>query len=77
MAGLQKRSAQETANMLAPKVAGKRPTAGNRCRAEVTEVKRIEPNYTISGSARPMITFKNPDDDQHYFDGLRRAGLPE
>jgi adenylate cyclase len=46
-------------------------------RAEVTEVMRIEPNYTISGSARPMITFKNPDDDHHYFDGLRKAGLPK
>jgi adenylate cyclase len=46
-------------------------------RAEVTEVIRIEPNYTISGSARPMVTFKNPDDDRHYFDGLRKAGLPE
>jgi adenylate cyclase len=45
-------------------------------RAEVTEVIRIEPNYTISGSVRPMVTFKNPDDDQHYFDGLRKAGLP-
>ena len=46
-------------------------------RAEVTEVMRIEPNYTISGSAKAMIMFKKPDDDQLYFDGLRKAGLPE
>ena len=46
-------------------------------RAEVDQVVRIEPNYTISGIARPTIAFKHADDDQHYFDGLRKAGLPE
>jgi adenylate cyclase len=46
-------------------------------RAAVAEVMRLWHNYTISGTSRPMITFKNPDDDQHYFDGLRKAGLPE
>jgi len=44
---------------------------------EIAEVVRIEPNYTIGGIARPTITFKNAEDDQHYFDGLRKAGLPE
>jgi adenylate cyclase len=46
-------------------------------RRAVAEVMRIEPNYTISGITRPTIAFKNAEDDQHYFDGLRKAGLPE
>ena len=46
-------------------------------RAAVAEVMRIEPGYTISGITRPTITFKNVEDAQHYFDGLRKAGLPE
>jgi len=46
-------------------------------RAAVAEVMRIEPNYTIGGTSRALVTFKKPDDDQHYFDGLRKAGLPE
>jgi len=46
-------------------------------RAAVTELMRLEPNYTISGIARPTIVFKNLKDDQHYFDGLKKAGLPE
>jgi adenylate cyclase len=46
-------------------------------RKEIAEVVRIEPNYTIGGIARPTITFKNAEDDHHYFDGLRKAGLPE
>jgi TolB-like protein/class 3 adenylate cyclase len=46
-------------------------------RAEVAEVIRIEPNYSIGGIARPTVVFKNTEDDQHYFDGLRKAGLPE
>src|SRR5262245_8688598 len=46
-------------------------------RAAVAEVMRIEPNFSISGTTRVLVTFKNPDDDQHYFDGLRKAGLPE
>jgi hypothetical protein len=45
-------------------------------RAAVDEVMRIEPNYTINGIARPTISFKHANDDQHYFDGLR-IGLPE
>jgi len=46
-------------------------------RRAVAEVMRIEPNYTISGITRPTIAFKNAEDDQHYFDGLRKGGLPE
>ena len=46
-------------------------------RAVVAEVMRIEPNYTIGGTSRPMTSYRNPEDDRHYFDGLRKAGLPE
>jgi len=46
-------------------------------RAAAAEVMRIEPNYTIGGTSMALVTFKNPDDGQHYFDGLRKAGLPE
>ena len=45
--------------------------------AVVAEVMRIWPAYTISGASRPMLTFKNTDNDQHFFDGLRKAGFPE
>lgn len=46
-------------------------------RAAVAELMRIEPDYTIGATSRAMVTFKNPDDDQHFFEGLRKAGLAE
>jgi len=46
-------------------------------RAEAAEVMRLVPNYTIAGIARRTVAFKQADDDEHYFDGLRKAGLPE
>jgi adenylate cyclase len=46
-------------------------------RAAAAELMRLEPNFTIGGIARPTTVFKNADDDQHYFEGLRKAGLPE
>ena len=46
-------------------------------RAAVAEVLRRLPNYTISGTSRRLIAFKDPKDDKHFFDGLRKAGLPE
>jgi len=46
-------------------------------RAEAAEVMRLVPNYTISGIARRTVAFKQAEDDEHYFDGLRKAGLPE
>jgi adenylate cyclase len=48
-----------------------------QARAEVAEVMRLDPNYTIGGVARPTAAFKNAEDDKHYFDGLHKAGLPE
>ena len=48
-----------------------------KARAEAVEVLRLLPNYTISGTARRTIAFKAPKDDKLFFDGLRKAGLPE
>jgi adenylate cyclase len=44
---------------------------------EVTEVLRVDPKYTIGGTQRQISVFKQPEDAEHYFDGLRKAGLPE
>src|SRR5262249_38234449 len=46
-------------------------------RAAAAELMRLEPNFTIGGGAKQTTAFKNAEDDEHYFDGLRRAGLPE
>jgi adenylate cyclase len=46
-------------------------------RAEAAEVLRINPEFTIDGSARITIAFKNPQDGEHCFEALRQAGLPE
>src|SRR5262245_51739523 len=46
-------------------------------RAEAAEVLRMQPNYTISGTTRRFVAFKDPEDDKHYFEGLRKTGLPE
>jgi adenylate cyclase len=45
-------------------------------RTEAAEVLRIQPNYTIGRSSKPMA-FKNADDNEHFREGLRKAGLPE
>ena len=45
--------------------------------AEAAEVLRIDPKYTIDGHARTTNVFRLPEDAAHYFDGLRKAGLPE
>jgi len=46
-------------------------------RSEAAEVLRLEPSYTIAGTTRRIVAFKQPRDDRHFFDGLRKAGLPE
>jgi hypothetical protein len=46
-------------------------------RAEAAEFRRLFPSYTISGIGRQLTAFKYPRDDKHFFDGLRKAGLPE
>lgn len=49
----------------------------DEARAEAAEVLRLQPNFTIAGTARRLAAFKRPEDDRHFFDGLRKAGLPE
>jgi len=49
----------------------------DRARAEAAELLRLLPGYTISGTARRLVTFKRPTDEKHLFDALRKAGLPE
>ena len=48
----------------------------DNARAEAAEVLRIDPAYTIDGTARIMIPFKLPEDAKHFFDSLRKAGVP-
>jgi adenylate cyclase len=49
----------------------------DEARAEAAEVLRIDPKYTIDGTQRRSALFKRPEDVEHLFDGLRKAGLPE
>jgi adenylate cyclase len=46
-------------------------------RAEAAEVLRIQPTYTINGTQTQLSVFKKAQDTAHFFDGLRKAGLPE
>jgi adenylate cyclase len=48
----------------------------DEARAEAAEVLRIDPKWTISKGAR-LLPFKRPEDGEHFFDGLRKAGLPD
>ena len=45
--------------------------------AEAAEVLRLYPKYTIDGPQTRLALFKRPEDAEHLFDGLRKAGLPE
>jgi adenylate cyclase len=45
--------------------------------AEAAEVLRIDPKYTIDGTQRRLALYRRPEDAEHLFDGLRKAGLPE
>jgi len=46
-------------------------------RAEAAEALRIDPDFTIDRTRRQLSPFKRLEDAEHYFDGLRKAGLPE
>ena len=47
-------------------------------RVEVAEVRRIDPKATISTLPMKRLNmFKDASDNEHFFDGLRKAGLPE
>jgi adenylate cyclase len=45
--------------------------------AEAAEILRIDPKFTIDGTQRRLSRFKRPEDAEHLFDGLRKAGVPE
>ena len=45
-------------------------------RAAADEVRCIEPGFTID-RWKATAVYKNQEDAEHLFDGLRRAGLPE
>jgi adenylate cyclase len=49
---------------------------GRFAEAEVSEVLRIWPGFTIA-KWRPIAVYRNPKDAEHLIDGLRMAGLPE
>ena len=44
--------------------------------AEAVEVLRIHPKFTIDGTQRRLSLFKRPEDAEHFFGDLRKAGLP-
>jgi adenylate cyclase len=44
---------------------------------EAAEVLRLDPTYTICGTAKRIMVFKHPSHTEHFLDGLRKAGLPE
>lgn len=45
--------------------------------AAAAEALRIDPTYTITGTSRILMRFKYQEHAEHFFDGLRKAGLPE
>jgi adenylate cyclase len=49
----------------------------DEARMQAAEALRIQPNYTIEGTRTHLDIFKNLHDAEHYYDGLRKAGLPE
>ena len=44
---------------------------------EAAEVLRVHPEYTIAGVAKRVMVFKSEKDAEHYFGGMREAGIPE
>jgi adenylate cyclase len=49
----------------------------DRARAEVAEVLRIEPKFTLEGMSRVARGFKSRADADHYREGVLKAGIPE
>ena len=48
----------------------------DEARSEVAEVLRLRPGLQIR-TARQQLGFKHARDEKHYFDALRKTGLPE
>jgi TolB-like protein/Tfp pilus assembly protein PilF len=46
-------------------------------RAEVRAILQLQPNYTISGTLRPLMPFKRAKDNKLFFDAMRKAGVPD
>ncbi len=44
--------------------------------AEAAEVLRLDPTFTISGTAKSLAVFKHAKDHEHFFGPLRKTGLP-
>jgi adenylate cyclase len=49
----------------------------DEARSAAAEVLRLQPNYTIAGTQAKIGKFRYHSDEAHFFDGLRKAGLPE
>jgi adenylate cyclase len=39
-------------------------------------VLRLDPSFTIDGTGKHIYVFRRREDEEHFFDGLRKAGLP-
>jgi adenylate cyclase len=48
----------------------------DEARAEAAEILRVDPTWTMKKSVK-LLPFKCPEHAEHFFDGLRKAGLPE
>jgi adenylate cyclase len=46
-------------------------------KAEAAIVLKLDPDFTIDGTARSTIAFKREDEGEHCFEAFRKAGLPE
>ena len=46
-------------------------------RSEAAEMLRLDPTFTISGTAKSLAAFKYEKDHEHFFGALGRAGLPK
>jgi adenylate cyclase len=48
-----------------------------KAQAEIAELLRMDPGVTISSPVRTLTAFKHAEDNSHFYDALRKAGLPE
>jgi Flp pilus assembly protein TadD len=49
----------------------------DEARKAAAEVLRIEPQWTNLGTGAAIYVFKRAEDAEHFFDGLRKAGLAD
>ena len=47
----------------------------DEARREVSEILRLDPTFTIDHKLRRLAQFRRREDADHFFDGLRKAGL--